>query len=200
MPLWQTMAVTTAALVATAFAASAQQHPLGNPSLPRTPPSPPQQMTQAPTAVEAPQSTTATYADWVVQCQTRAGPPAEKICDMGQVTQLQGKNVPFSRVAVSQPVKGQPIKFVVQLPVNASFAANVRVQTSDTDPGVAAPFARCLPGGCFADFDLKDDVVKRMRAASGAGKLSFADAAGHDVSVPISFNGFAQALDALVRE
>jgi invasion protein IalB len=39
-----------------------------------------------------------------------------------------------------------------------------------------------------------------MRAASGAGKLSFADAAGHDVSVPISFNGFAQALDALVRE
>jgi len=121
------MAVTTAALVATAFAASAQQHPLGNPSLPRTPPSPPQQMTQAPTAVEAPQSTTATYADWVVQCQTRAGPPAEKICDMGQVTQLQGKNVPFSRVAVAQPVKGQPIKFVVQLPVNASFAAARRV-------------------------------------------------------------------------
>ena len=200
MPLWQIMAVTTAALVATAFAASAQQHPLGNSPLPRTPPSPAQQMTQAPAVVEAPQSTTATYADWVVQCQTRAGPPAEKICDMGQVTQLQGKNVPFSRVAVAQPVKGQPIKLMVQLPVNASFAANVRIQASDTDPGVAAPFARCLPGGCFADFDLKDDVVKRMRAASGAGKLSFADAAGHDVSVPISFNGFAQALDALVRE
>ena len=198
MPLWQIIAVTTAALVVTAVAAAAQQHPIGNPPLSRTPSQ--AQMTQAPAAVEAPQSTTATYADWVVQCQTRAGPPAEKICDMAQVTQLQGKNVPFSRIAVAQPVGGQPIRLVVQVPVNASFAANVRVQTGDTDPGIAAPFARCLPGGCFADFDLKDDVLKKLRAASGAGKLSFADSTGHDVSVPISFNGFAQALDALVRQ
>jgi invasion protein IalB len=182
MPL-RKLTLTAAALAATVVAAAAQQ-----------------QMTQAPAPVETPQSTTATYADWVVQCQTRAGPPPEKVCDMGQVTQLQGKNVPFSRVAVAQPVKGQPVRLSVQVPVNASFAANVRVQTSDADPGIAAPFARCLPGGCFADFDLKDDVLKKLRAASGAGKLSFADAAGHDVSVPVSFNGFAQAFDALARE
>jgi len=182
MPL-RKLTLTAAALSATVVAAAAQQ-----------------QMTQAPAPVETPQSTTATYADWVVQCQTRAGPPPEKVCDMGQVTQLQGKNVPFSRVAVAQPVKGQPVRLSVQVPVNASFATNVRVQTGDADPGIAAPFARCLPGGCFADFDLKDDILKKLRAASGAGKLSFADAAGHDVSVPISFNGFAQAFDALARQ
>ena len=39
----------------------------------------------------------------------------------------------------------------------------------------------------------KDDVLKKFRTASGAGKLSFADAGGHDVSVPLSFNGFNQA-------
>jgi invasion protein IalB len=147
-----------------------------------------------------PQSTTATYADWVVQCQTRAGTPPEKLCEMAQVTQLQGKNVPFSRIAVGHPAKDQPIKLVAQLPVNASFATAVRIQTGDTDPGLTAPFARCVPGGCFAEFDLKDETLKKLRAASGGGKLSFADAGGHDVAVPLSFNGFAQAYEALLKE
>jgi invasion protein IalB len=155
---------------------------------------------QTPSQIELPQSTTATYANWVVQCQTHAGAPADKACDMAQVTQAQGSNQPFSRVAVAQPVKGQPLKLVVQLPVNVSFATTVRIQTGDTDPGIAAPFARCIPGGCFAEFDLKDDVLKRFRASSGNGKLTFADSGGHEVAVPISFNGFAQAFDALTRE
>jgi invasion protein IalB len=119
---------------------------------------------------------------------------------MAQVTQAQGSNSPFSRVAVAQPAKGQAIKLIAQLPVNASFASNVRIQTGDTDPGIAAPFARRIPGGCFADFDLKEDVLKKFRGSSGNGKLTFSDSTGHEVAVPISFNGFAQAFDALVRE
>ena len=147
-----------------------------------------------------PQSTTATYADWIVQCQMQAGPPAEKICDMAQVTQIQGRNIPFSRVAVAHPTKGQPIKLVVQVPVNVSFATSVRIQTSDSDSGVAAPFARCLPNGCFADFEIKDDTLKKFNSNVGIGKLSFADGGGHELTVPLSFNGFKQAFEALEKE
>lgn len=151
---------------------------------------------------DTPQRTTATYADWVVQCETQAGPPPQKACDMAQVTQVQvqGRSNPFSRVAVVHPVKGQPVKLVVQVPVNASFATNVHIQTGDSDPGFVAPFARCLPAGCFAEFDIKDDVLKRLLAATGTGKLSFADSGGHDVAVPLSFNGFSQAFEALSKE
>jgi invasion protein IalB len=156
----------------------------------------------APQAAQSdlPQSTTATYVNWVVQCQTRAGQTPERVCDMAQITQMQNNNAPFSRVAVARPVKGQPVRLEVQVPVNASFAANVKIQTGDSDPGIAAPFARCVPGGCFAEFDLKDDVLKKLRASSGTGKLTFADAGGHDVSVPVSFSGFAQAFDALTKQ
>ena len=42
--------------------------------------------------------------------------------------------------------------------------------------------------------------MKKFRAASGVGKLIFADASGRDVAVPLSFNGFAQAFDALSKE
>ena len=76
------------------------------------------------------------------------------------------------------------------MPVNVSFGTNVKIQTGDADAGIAASFARCTPNGCFADFDIKDDALKKFRAATG----------GHDVSVPLSFNGFNQAFDALLKE
>ena len=153
--------------------------------------------------VAAQQSTTATYEDWVVQCRTEtgSGQPPQKTCDMAQVTQLQGKNVPFSRVALVRPVKGQPAKLRVQVPVNVSMATNARIQIGDSDPGVVAPFARCSPSGCFADFDLTDDILRKFRGSAGpAGKLSFKDAGEHAIVIPLSFNGFGQAFDALAKE
>ena len=68
------------------------------------------------------------------------------------------------------------------------------------DPGLAAPIARCVPAGCFADFELKDDVPKKFRAAAGGGRVLFADASGRGITIPLSFNGFTQALDALAKE
>jgi invasion protein IalB len=156
-------------------------------------------MVRPPAESETPQSTAATYGDWVVQCQMQSGTPPKKICEMAQVTEVQGKNLPFSRVMIVEPGKGEPLKLVVQVPVNVSFAAKVRVQTSASDSGMAAPFARCASIGCFADFEINEDVLRKLRAATGPGKLTFADAGGRDVAIPMSFKGFSAALDALMR-
>jgi invasion protein IalB len=148
----------------------------------------------------AQQSTSATFQDWVVQCQIQPGPPPQKLCDMAQVTQIQGKNIPFSRVAIAPPAKGAPVKLTVQVPVNVSFVPAVRVQMSTSDPGITAAFARCLPAGCFADFDLKDDIMQKFRAMDVVGKISFKDANGRDIAIPLSFKGFRQAFEALVKD
>jgi len=187
-----------AAVVAVTFAATVQAQQPPHPAAPAHP-VPPAARASPQVLSEAPQRTTATYGDWVVQCVENSSPPSEPVCDMAQVTQLQGKNLPFSRVAIARPEKGQPVKLVVQVPVNASFAKQVHIQTGEADPGVVAPFANCTPNGCFAAFDLREDILKKLREATSTGKLSFADAGGHDVSVPISFNGFAQAFDALAK-
>jgi invasion protein IalB len=179
----------------TAFAQQVPHPPVQKPAV-GAPPAP---AGQAPSADE-PQRTTATYGDWVVQCVTNTNPPSEPVCDMAQVTQLQGKNVPFSRVAVAHPDKSQPLKLTVQVPINASFATEVNIQAGDDDPGIIAPFTACTPNGCFAEFALKDDMLKKLRAATSVGKVSFADAGGHAVTVPISFNGFAAAFDALAKK
>lgn len=150
--------------------------------------------------VAAQQRMSATYQDWVLQCTTEAGPPAHKLCDMAQLTQVKGKDIPFSRVAIERPAKGHPVKLSVQLPVNVSLSSNVRIQAGDADLALSASFGRCMPSGCFADFDLKDETVQKFRAAQGVGKISFKDAGGHDVSIPLSFKGFRQAFDILSKE
>jgi len=76
----------------------------------------------------------------------------------------------------------------------------VRIQTADSDPGLTAPFASCVPNGCFAQFDLNEEAIKKLRTAAATGKLSFAVADGHEISIPISFKGFGQAFDALAKK
>jgi invasion protein IalB len=153
-------------------------------------------------AVAAQEHTTATYEAWVLECDVQAGPPVQKTCAIGQtqVAQVQGRNNPISHVAIRRPAKGQPVRLEVQVPVNVSLNANLRVQTSDNDPGVAAPFARCLPAGCFADLDLKDDVIKKFRAATDNGKMTFKSANGQEVAIPVLFKGFGAAFDALGKD
>jgi invasion protein IalB len=146
---------------------------------------------------DVPQQTTATYGDWILQCVTPSGSATEN-CDMVQITQVQGK--PFSRLAMTKPEKGQPPKLVVQVPVNVTFATEVRVQSAEEDQGLSSPFATCTPNGCFALFDLKDDAMKKFRGAAANGAMSFADSTGRPIKIPVSFNGFAQAFEALLKK
>ena len=151
-------------------------------------------------ATQTPQRTTASYGDWVVRCEIQPGPPAQKACDMEQLAQVQGQANPISRVAIPLPPKGETVKLFVQLPVNVSFTAPIKIMTDDKDAGITTPFRRCIPAGCFAEVELKDDLQKKFRAATETGKMFFRDAGDHDVALPLSFKGFAQAFEALLKQ
>ena len=178
-------AMAGALLVAVIGGAAAQQQP---------PPAP------QPAPQQQPQRTTATYDDWVVRCETVTGPPQQKACDMAQMAQVQGQANPISRVGIAKPAKGEPVRLVIQIPVNVTLAAGVKLQADDKDPGMVAPFKRCVPAGCFAELDLKDDAMRKFRAAAAPWKMHLKDAADHDVTIPLSFKGFGQAFDALLKQ
>lgn len=147
----------------------------------------------------AQQSTSATYSDWVFQCANEGSPP-KKICDIAQVTQVRGKNITFSRVAMESAAKGKPEKLTIQLPVNVSLRDPVEIQIPGTPSStLSATFDRCVPVGCFASAQIKDDVFRKFNATEGMGKVTFKDAAGRDIAVPMSFKGFRQAFDALSK-
>jgi invasion protein IalB len=189
-------------MVADTGAKAQQPAPSPRPTPRPVQPAAPAAQPATPAPSNSPQRTTATYDDWIVQCETVAGPPPRKLCEMTQNTQMtvQGRSQPFSRVSIVQPSKDLVTNLVIQLPVNITIATNLRVQSADNDTGIAGPFTRCNPNGCFAELELKDEALKKFRAANGAGKLSFADSTGQSVSVPVSFNGFGKAYDALLKE
>jgi invasion protein IalB len=173
------------------------------PTMPQPPPALTQHVPQtvaAPPAAQTPQRTTATYEAWVLLCDIQPGPPLQKSCEIAQLAQVSGQPNPISRVAIGRPANAEAAKLLIQLPVNVSFAVGVKVQTDDKDPGLLVPFRRCVPAGCFAEAELREDILKRFRASSDAGKMTFKDAAEREVIIPLSFKGFGQAYEALLKQ
>jgi invasion protein IalB len=151
-------------------------------------------------AQPAPQQTTATYDDWVVRCETRPGPPPQKICEMAQFTKAQGTTGALTSIAIGRAAKNQPLRMVVQVPIAVWLPTGVQVIINARDAGVPTTYKRCLPAYCFADTEIRDDVIRRFRAATENGKLLFKDANQKDVEMPVSFKGFGAAFDALAKE
>lgn len=148
-----------------------------------------------------PAATSATYGDWVLRCQ-RVGPTdkTQRLCEVAQTIQVQGQQAPIAQVALGRVATADPLKITVALPANISLPGSVTLALSDKDPApMPLIWRRCLPGACIADAALTGEQLKALRGASHAGRLTFKDAAGRDVALPLSFRGLAQALDALAK-
>src|SRR5581483_6086403 len=143
---------------------------------------------------QMPQRTTATYDDWTLRCENQEH---GKTCEIVQTTQVQGN--PVSQIAIGRPNKSEPVKIVFQVPTNVWLPTGVRLTVDDKDPGIAAAFKRCIGNACFADIDLKDDALKKLRAQQENGKLLFKDANQKDAALPVSFKGFVAAYDAMMK-
>ncbi|MCJ2042939.1 invasion associated locus B family protein [Methylobacterium sp. J-059] len=59
---------------------------------------------------------------------------------------------------------------------------------------------RCLPSGCVAGASVREDALRRSRGTNCSGRITFKNATGQEVAIPLSFRGLAQALDALAKE
>src|ERR1044071_6489993 len=163
----------------------------GQPSAP--PPAPPG-------GASPPQQTTATYEDWIVRCETHAGPPQQKNCEMVQFTQMKGGGGVISQVAIGRPVKGQPVKLVIQLPIGVWLPTGIKLIVGAKDPGLLTTFKRCLPQACFTDAEINADMIRKFRTATEPGQIQFKDGNQKDASLPVSFKGFGTAYDALQKE
>ena len=153
-------------------------------------------------AETAPQSTTATYADWILRCEFQK-PPATKICDIVQTTQtttVQNQTAPLTQISISRPAKDAPLLAAIQVPINVWLPAGVKLIIAEKEPAIAVSYKRCVPTTCMADIELKDDLVKKLKTLTEPGKITFQDASQHEVSVPFSFKGFSEALEAMVKE
>ena len=151
-------------------------------------------------APSAPQQTTASYEDWIVRCETQPGSPPQKHCEMVQFTQVRGGQGIVSQIAIGRPVKGQPVKLVIQLPIGVWLPTGIKLIAGAKDTGLLTTFKRCLPNACFADAEINADTIRKFRTTSEAGQIQFKDGNQKDGTLPVSFKGFGTAYDALQKE
>jgi invasion protein IalB len=105
-----------------------------------------------------------------------------------------------TQIAIGRAGPKEPVKLVFQLPVNVWVPTGVKLVYEANTAPLAAGFKWCAPAGCFADLDLSNDLVKRLRGMTAQGRFEFKDAGQRDVAIPVSFKGFGQAFDALLKE
>lgn len=157
--------------------------------------------TALPPVQSEPGVTTASYGDWLLRCQRLDAGNASRLCEVAQTMQVQGQTAPVAQFAVGRLPGQNGLRATAVLPANVSFPSSVRVtEAKNTGQGLDLAWRRCIPGGCFADAIVSETMLKSWRAAAEPGRISFKDADGREIVVPLSFHGFAQALDALAKE
>ena len=155
----------------------------------------------APPVSSVPQSTTAVFGDWSLQCRRPEQGPA--LCEVTQTLQVQGQGniaqIAIGHSAATDPAVKDALRIVVVLPNNITFPGPVQMSVDDKDKPVDLAYRRCLPAGCFADTEARDEFLNRWRAQIERGRLAFRDGSGRPIVLPFSFRGLAQALDAMAK-
>jgi invasion protein IalB len=122
------------------------------------------------------------------------------VCEMLQEEKLQGSPNPTTQVSIGKPSKGAPYRMTVLVPPSVWLQGGVRLVADDKDVTPTASFKWCIQSRCLADVDLPDDAMKKLRSLSNTGKLIFREASQRDVSMPVSFKGFDQALTVMEKQ
>ncbi|HEY7297095.1 MAG TPA: invasion associated locus B family protein [Xanthobacteraceae bacterium] len=145
-------------------------------------------------AAEAgPSATSAVYGDWVVRCSQQA---KARVCEVAQSIYLQGQQNPIALIAIGREKDNDPIRLVLQVPLNVTVSARATMSLRQGEPPIELKFERCIPAGCFAMLQPAEEAVRRLRAHSDPGRITYKDAADKDVGFQFSLRGLSPALDA----
>jgi invasion protein IalB len=158
---------------------------------------------EPPRPVDAePNSTLASFGDWTLRCQRIGnGADAQRVCEVTQQIRSQDQQNPVAELAIGRLKKADPLRLTLALPVNVTFSNPPSFSADGKAPEpLDLAWRKCLPGGCIADALLKDDVLRRWKIQASAERITWADAAGRDLAIGLSFRGLSQALDALSKE
>jgi invasion protein IalB len=148
-----------------------------------------------------PSSTSASYGDWIMRCQRLGGgADAGRVCEAAQLIHAQGQENPVAEVAIGRLRQTDPLHLTIVLPVNIAFPNPPRLSANGKDAeGLNLVWLKCLPGGCYANALLTDEVVRRWKDETDGRRIIWTDGAGRESAVGLSFRGLGAALDALNR-
>ncbi|MDQ1231568.1 invasion protein IalB [Sphingomonas sp. SORGH_AS 879] len=133
------------------------------------------------------------YGDWSVLCVERAELPP---CEVVQGVQRKEGDTQPLRFSFAYAGQGDRygVQFQVPLGVLVQTAPLIRLDEKTDVPGFH--ITRCEADGCFIDRVMtRAEIEPFFKAAKGL--IAVADRSGKPVVLPLSLNGFAQAMQAM---
>lgn len=201
MDRWVSALAAAGLLACGAAVAQQQRPPATSPAAPLAAPLVPPPATAA-APETGPERTSAQFGDWAVQCVALA--QGRRVCEMAQTVQDNQRNQPIAVIAIGRLAKEQPLKIAVRVPVNVLVGQPAQLVLEGGGELLAMAFTRCtvVPVGCFAERDLQDELLRRLRArpADQAARIAWREANGAEAAIPVTFRGFAAAYEALLKE
>lgn len=142
------------------------------------------------------------YGDWMLRCVLQGTTsPKFHACEVLQAISLSRQVSPIALIAVGRPQPTEPLYVTVRFPNNVAFSSKASIALDDKNmQTLELNWTRCAPAGCFARVVLRDDILKQWRERAQPGKLEFVNSFGKNMTLSMSFQGLAQALDALAKE
>jgi invasion protein IalB len=144
----------------------------------------------------AQQRTTAVYSDWTLSCAIASD--AHKSCGLVQVQKSQGQSSADSQIGVGRQTTDEPFLLFIRIRSDSWIPNGVKLIAGGSV--ISTTFKWCAPTGCVAAAGLTDNDIRSLRAQRQPGRIAYRSGSQADVSIPVSFNGFNEALDALQKE
>jgi invasion protein IalB len=135
-----------------------------------------------------------THGAWQVSCRTPAGAKEEKCALVQSVTAEDRPNVGLTVLFYKAESEDKKLLRVV-VPLGVLLPTGLGLKINNQDVG-NAPFLKCSRKGCIAEVVLQDEVIKKMKGGGTAMFIIF-DTPEAGIGIPISLQGFDQALAAL---
>jgi invasion protein IalB len=145
----------------------------------------------------SPQLTTATYDDWTVACRTAK--ENETNCEMTQFQTIKGQKNPVGQVTFARTTKDGPVILVVQIPPTLWMETGVKFVFDEKDPGFPVTVKWCAPSRCLAQIELSKDQIAKLKARTDQASIDYKEATQREVTLPVSFKGFAPAFEAIQK-
>jgi invasion protein IalB len=155
---------------------------------------PPTATAAAPADTEPGSVVRATHGAWQVSCRTPAGAKEEKCALVQSVTAEDRPNVGLTVLFYKAESEDKKLLRVV-VPLGVLLPTGLGLKINNQDVG-NAPFLKCSRKGCIAEVVLQDEVIKKMKGGGTAMFIIF-DTPEAGIGIPISLQGFDQALAAL---
>ena len=131
------------------------------------------------------------YSPWIKMCGKNKHTNDKKVCVITKVGRLEN-GMPVAVVQLFEP-EGLPKMMRVTVPLGMQIQHGTRVIIDNGTP-VNEPYRICIPRGCFSDYPVSDDMIKKMKKGKHADRAGDQHA-GPPISLPLPLSDFAKAYD-----